>query len=204
MDFWNADEVERRPSLRKLATAAAAGYAGKLKRPEADVLRDLEVFFLDRLRYVLTARGFAADEVEAVLSARDPDALDDVHEAWKRLQALHRVRLEATEDFEALAVAFKRAKNILGAEPPVEVDAALLQEPAERELQEAVTRLRGVDGGYEARLRSLSTLRAPVDRFFDDVHVMAEDPALRANRLGLLSQALSLFYRIADISKLGG
>ena len=204
IDFWKADELERRPSLRKLAVAAVAGYAGKLKRPEADVLRDLEGFLLDRLRYVLAARGFAADEVEAVLSAREPDALDDAHEAWKRVQALHRVRLEATEDFEALAVAFKRAKNILGAEPPVEVDTALLQEPAERELHEAVARLRGVNGGYESRLRSLSGLRAPVDHFFDDVLVMAEDPALRANRLGLLSQALSLFYRIADISKLGG
>jgi glycyl-tRNA synthetase beta chain len=204
IDFWKADELERRPSLRKLAIAAVAGYAGKLKRPEADVLRDLEVFFLDRLRYVLAARGFAADEVEAVLSAREPDALDDAHEAWKRVQALHRVRLEATEDFEALAVAFKRAKNILGAQPPVDVNTALLQEPAERELHEAVAKLRGVNGGYESRLRSLSTLRAPVDHFFDDVLVMAEDPALRANRLGLLSQALSLFYRIADISKLGG
>jgi len=68
----------------------------------------------------------------------------------------------------------------------------------------AVAKLRSVDGGYESRLRSLSGLRGPVDRFFDDVHVMAEDPRLRANRLGLLSQALSLFYRIADISKLGG
>jgi glycyl-tRNA synthetase beta chain len=204
IDFWNADEVERRPSLRKLATAAMAGYAGKLKRPEADVLRDLESFFLDRLRYVLAARGFAADEVEAVLSAREPDALDDVHEAWKRLQALHRVRLEATEDFEALAVAFKRAKNILGDQALPEVDPALLQEPAERELHQAVARLMGANGGYEARLRSLGTLRAPVDHFFDDVLVMAEDPRLRANRLGLLAQALSLFYRIADISKLGG
>ena len=61
-----------------------------------------------------------------------------------------------------------------------------------------------MDGGYESRLRSLSSLRGPVDRFFDDVLVMAEDPRLRANRLSLLSQALSLFYRIADISKLGG
>jgi glycyl-tRNA synthetase beta chain len=64
--------------------------------------------------------------------------------------------------------------------------------------------LAGADGAYEPRLRSLASLRAPVDRFFDDVLVMAEDPRLRANRLGLLSQALALFYRIADISKLGG
>jgi glycyl-tRNA synthetase beta chain len=204
IDFWHADEEERRPSLRKLAKTAVSGYAGKLKRPETDVLRDLDTFFLDRLRYVFTARGFAPDEVEAVLSAREPDALDDPHEAWKRLQALHRVRLEATEDFEALAVAFKRAKNILGEKPPHDVDTALLQEPAERELHQAVARLRSVNGGYESRLRSLSGLRAPVDHFFDDVLVMAEDPRLRANRLGLLSQALSLFYRIADISKLGG
>jgi glycyl-tRNA synthetase beta chain len=79
-----------------------------------------------------------------------------------------------------------------------------MAEAAERDLHAAVARLTGVDGGYEARLRSLAGLRGPVDRFFDDVMVMAEDPRVRANRLGLLSQALSLFYRIADISKLGG
>jgi glycyl-tRNA synthetase beta chain len=215
LDFWQTDETEKRPSLRKLVAATVAGYAGKLKRPEADVVQDVETFLLDRLRYVFTARGFAPDEVEAVLGARDPDALDDPREAGQRLQALHRVRLEATEDFEALAVAFKRAKNILGDRPPSDVDTGLLQESAERDLHAAVAQLqpptigggrqgRDGDGGYESRLRSLSGLRGPVDRFFDDVLVMAEDPRLRANRLGLLSQALSLFYRIADISKLGG
>jgi glycyl-tRNA synthetase beta chain len=204
LDFWHAAEVEERPNLHKLAAAAVAGYGGALRRPEADIVRDLEGFFLDRLRYVFTARSFAPDEVEAVLGAREPDALEDPHEAWKRLQALHRVRLEATEDFEHLAVAFKRAKNILGDGAPAEVDTGLLQESAERELHQAVAQLRGMNGGYESRLRSLSGLRGPVDRFFDDVLVMAEDPRLRANRLGLLSQALSLFYRIADISKLGG
>jgi glycyl-tRNA synthetase beta chain len=204
LDFWPSGETEKRPSLRKLAQAAVAGYEGRLKRPAADVVRDLETFLVDRLRYVFTARGFAPDEVEAVLGAREPDALDDPREAWQRVQALHRVRLEATEDFEALAVAFKRAKNILGDQTPADVDTKLLQESAERDLHAAVAKLRSVDGGYESRLRSLSGLRGPVDRFFDDVHVMAEDPRLRANRLGLLAQALSLFYRIADISKLGG
>jgi glycyl-tRNA synthetase beta chain len=115
------------------------------------------------------------------------------------------VRLEAVEDFEHLATAFKRARNILQKEgPPAAVDPALLQEEAERDLHAAVGRLQGADGGYEARLRALAALRAPVDRFFDDVLVMAEDPRVRANRLGLLADALSLFYRIADISKLGG
>jgi glycyl-tRNA synthetase beta chain len=204
LDFWPTPPGGQAPSLRRLVAAALQGYEGRIKAPAEQVRRDLEAFLLDRLRYVLTARGYAADEVEAVLGAREPDALDDPHEAWQRLKALHRVRLEATEDFERLAVAFKRAKNILGESAPAEVDTGLFHESAERELHDAVAQLRSVDGGYESRLRSLSGLRGPVDRFFDDVLVMAEDPRLRANRLGLLSQALSLFYRIADISKLGG
>jgi glycyl-tRNA synthetase beta chain len=202
LDIWVADLAERRPSLRRLAAEAVAGYQGLVKRDPAETARELEGFFLDRLRYVLAARGFPGDEVEAALGAREPDALEDPHEAWLRLRALHRVRSEARDDFEHLAVAFKRAKNILGEGAHGPADPALFQEPAERELHEAVARLSAVNGGYEARLRSLAGLRGPVDRFFDDVLVMAEDPKVRANRLGLLSPALSLFYRIADISKL--
>jgi glycyl-tRNA synthetase beta chain len=203
LDFWRAPD-DKRPSLRALAAAAVAGYDGKLKRPAADVVRDLEAFLLDRLRYVLVARGYPGDEVEAVLGAREPDALDDPREARLRLEALHRVRSEARDDFEHLAVAFKRAKNILAGQTAAPVNAGLLTETAERELHAAVGRLAGTNGAYEGRLRALAGLRAPVDRFFDDVLVMAEDEKVRANRLGLLSQALSLFYRIADISKLGG
>ncbi len=203
LDFWNADASEQRPSLRRLVAAAIAGYAGRSKRPVDDVARDLEGFLIDRLRHVLVARSFPGDEVEAVLGARDPDALDDVREVLIRLKALHKVRSEAREDFEGLAVAFKRAKNIVGG-TTTPVDPALFAEPAERDLHSAASQMARRDGGYEARLRSLAGLRAPVDRFFDDVLVMAEDPKIRANRLGLLVEVLSLFYRIADISKLGG
>jgi glycyl-tRNA synthetase beta chain len=204
LDFWPATGSTRRPNLREVVAAALDGYEGRLKKPRADVERDLGEFLLDRMRYVLVTRGFAADEVEAVLAAREPDALEDPQEALLRLRALHTVRLEATEDFDHLAVAFKRARNILAGQSRGAVDPALMAEAAERDLHEAVQRLSGVNGGYDARLRSLAGLRQPVDRFFDDVMVMAEDPKVRANRLGLLSEALSLFYRIADISKLGG
>ena len=140
-----------------------------------------------------------------MLGAREPDALDDPQEALQRLRALHRVRLEATEDFDAPRGGVQaRARTSSPGRPRPPSTARCSSEAAERELHEAVGRLQGVDGGYEARLRSLAGLRGPVDRFFDDVMVMAEDPKVRANRLGLLSQALSLFYRIADISKLGG
>jgi glycyl-tRNA synthetase beta chain len=203
LDFWTADVAERRPNLSALIALAVRGYGPVVKDPETTIAK-LTAFTLERLRYVLVSRDYPGDEVEAVLSAREPDALENPHEAWIRLQSLHRVRSEARQDFEQLAGAFKRAKNILEKESPGRVDPALFEEAAERELHAAVGRLENQNGGYEARLRALAGLRAPVDRFFDDVLVMAEDPKVRANRLGLLSQALSLFFRIADISKLGG
>ena len=204
LDFWKVDGAERQPSLRALLRAATAGYGASLKRPARDVQRDLEAFLLDRLRYLLVVRQFPGDEIEAALGAREPEALDDPGACLARLQALHQVRAEAPEDFEHLAVAFKRARNILGDAPPASVEPALLSEPAERELHQAVSGFGATNGRLDARLRSLARLRIPVDRFFDDVLVMAEDPKVRANRLALLHQTLSLFFRIADISKLGG
>jgi glycyl-tRNA synthetase beta chain len=205
LDFWPAP-AGGRPSLRRLVAQALAGYesAGKLKRPADEAAHDLSGFLLDRLRHVLVARGFRVDEVDAVMAAREPDALDDPQEALLRLRALSRVRAEAGEDFARLAGAFKRAKNILDDAEPASILPALFEQDAERGLHEAVAGLAGRDGDYEARLRALAGLRGPVDRFFDDVMVMAEDPKVRANRLGLLAETVALFYRIADISRLGG
>jgi glycyl-tRNA synthetase beta chain len=201
LDFWNADAEERRPNLKRLIGVALSAYSF----PKDEVTGSLDAFFLDRLEYVLSARGFPAGEVAAVLHTRDVPALENPHDCLVRLKALHRVRAEAPEDFEHLAVAFKRAKNILADELPSKViEPELFELDAERNLYAAVLRLSGLSGGWEARLRSLAALRGPVDRFFDDVLVMAEDPRIRANRLGLLSKTLSLFYQIADISKLGG
>jgi glycyl-tRNA synthetase beta chain len=205
-DFWAPKAEEKRPSLVRLIEAAVAGY-GAGKRPAKDVARDIESFFLDRMEYVLASRGFPPEEVEAVLHtpAAHAYALEDPLDALARIAALHRVRAQSQDDFAQLAVAFKRAKNILtqqAAAPSIE--PALFEHDAERELHKAVASLGGLNGDYDARLKSLSTLRAPVDRFFDDVHVMAEDPKVRGNRLALLNQTLSLFYRIADISRLGG
>jgi glycyl-tRNA synthetase beta chain len=164
---------------------------------------------------VLSARGLSADEVAAVVGAPAEGeapggvvggrALADPLDAWQRALALQRVRREVPEDFAALASAFKRAKNILAqAAPAAAVDPALFEAEAEHALHAAATRLRAAGGSYEERLRGLAALRAPIGRFFDDVLVMAEDPRARGNRLALLKLALSLFYRIADISKLGG
>jgi glycyl-tRNA synthetase beta chain len=204
LDFWEAPSEKERPDLRTLAAAAVDGHPGA-KRPSADVLKDLESFLLDRLSYLLVARGFPAEEVEATVETPGKSALADPADALVRLRALNRVRAQSQEDFAHLAVAFKRAKNILAQQPPTgEIQPGLFEHEAERDLFRAVASQGGRNGDYDARLRSLAGLRQPVDRFFDDVHVMAEDPKVRGNRLALLNETLSLFYRIADISKLGG
>jgi len=200
LDFW--PEGVARPNLKALVAQALAAFTPA--RPASEVQAELEAFLLDRLDYVLATR-FPKEEVEAVLATPGVDALHDPFDALVRVRALHGVRGEAAEDFAHLATAFKRAKNILQNQPATEaVQPALFQAEAERSLHAAVSGLSTTDGGYEARLRALASLSAPVDRFFTDVMVMADDPRVRANRLGLLQGALSLFYRIADISRLGG
>jgi glycyl-tRNA synthetase beta chain len=220
LDFWRPRAGEKAPDLEALVATAVRGY-GPLKPPADVAVRNAGGFLLDRLEFVLEARGFSADEVSAVVAApaaddsprAEPDgekpvrvrALADPIDALRRVEALQRVRREVPEDFAALAEAFKRAKNILAqAAPASSVDAERLEPGAERDLYSAVRALAAKGGSYEDRLRALASLRAPVGRFFDDVLVMAEDPAVRGNRLALLKLTLSLFYRIADISSLGG
>jgi glycyl-tRNA synthetase beta chain len=148
---------------------------------------------------------FASDLVEAVLAA----GFDDVVDARQRLQALAAVK--ARPDFVPLAVAFKRVANIqekAGGTGAAQVDPALLRDDAERVLlaelerveREAQSSREGRD--YAAVLGSVATLEPAVARFFDDVMVMAEDPALRANRLGLLRRVASLFSDLADFRKI--
>ena len=202
LDFWRPKPGEKSPDLEALVADASGGYSGLKQAPDA-VAKNVSAFLLDRLAYVLTARGFAADEVAAVVET--PGALADPIDALRRVEALQRARRERPDDFAALAEAFKRAKNIVAqAAPAAAVDPKLFEADAERGLFVAVSRL-GQDGGaYEERLRGLAELRAPIARFFDDVLVMAEDPRVRANRIALLQKTLSHFYRIADISRLGG
>jgi len=204
LDFWRARPGEPVPDLQALARAAADGH-GALREPPARIAEALASFLQDRLAYVLAARGFAADEVAAVLGAPLASALSNLGDTQARVRALQHARRENPADLQALGEAFKRAKNILAQAPAATaIEPALFESDAEGALAEAVGRLGEAQGSYEDRLRGLAALRAPVARFFDDVLVMAEDPSVRANRLALLNQTLSLFYRIADISRLGG
>jgi len=213
LDFWRPAAGEKAPDLDALLRAAVSGH-GELAQAKEATAEAAAAFLADRLAYVLAARGVRPDEVAAVVGAPfvgpAPRAgalrsLTDPIDALRRAEALHAARRNAGPDFEALGEAFKRAKNILAQQAPAAaVDPALFEAPAEGALHDAVRALETAEGSYEERLRGLASLRAPVARFFDDVLVMAEDPRVRGNRLALLNQALSLFHRIADISKLGG
>jgi glycyl-tRNA synthetase beta chain len=169
------------------------------------VAQDLHAFTLERLKPYLRDQGFEIDEIDAVL-ALHPTRLDDLVPRLKALQ-LFRVLPEA----EALAAANKRIRNILrqaGDNADGTIDAALLAEPAEQQLAQELEALRAQvepllrAGDYSAALRRLAGLRGAVDEFFDKVMVMAEDAALRRNRLALLASLSRLFLGAADIARL--
>jgi glycyl-tRNA synthetase beta chain len=209
LDYWPGPPAVDLGALVPVALEGYAGLApgrgkdGTLSPEEA--ARALSAFLEARLAYVLTARECPNDVVDAVLRAPGRPPLRDLKGCWDRAEALKRVRAEAPEDFAALAQAFKRASNILDGQAPAStVDEALFEAPAERALLAAVQKRAGREGSHEERLRALAGLRGPVAGFFDDVLVMAEDPAVRGNRLALLARARDLFFDIADVSRLGG
>ena len=173
---------------------------------EAQVLE----FILDRVRFVLReVSGYAYDEVNAVLRA----GADDLVDVEKRLRALKAIR--RSRNFEPLAVSFKRIRKILekanvAADELQQVNKELFEKDAERELYAAVRKAAGKvsedkrGGRYQEALEEIAGLRKVVDQFFVDVMVMAEDEAVRKNRLALLSELLREFTTIADFSELGG
>ncbi|MDN0081487.1 glycine--tRNA ligase subunit beta [Crenobacter sp. SG2305] len=188
-------------SLKALLKLVAEVFpAGKLS---ANVADELYGFMLDRLKNYL-ASEFQNDEIDAVL-AQTPDRLDEVRAVLAAVAEFKRLPEAAT-----LAAANKRVKNILKkAEGEVgAVNPALFAEDAEKALYEAVEALapqveaQFAAHDFTAALSLLAGLKAPVDAFFDGVMVMADDAAVRANRIALLARLSALFNRVADISLL--
>ena len=167
----------------------------------ADALID---FIYDRLSGSLREQGFSAQEVDAVMALR-PARLGQVNQFLSAVRAF-----AALPESPALAAANKRIGNILkkAGEVDAHVNAALLQEDAEKGLYAAMQKLLPESeaqfkaGDYTASLQTLAALRAPVDAFFDDVMVNAEEMDLRLNRQGLLKSLHVAMNRVADLSRL--
>jgi glycyl-tRNA synthetase beta chain len=171
--------------------------------PLPDAEKNLREFFTERLRYVFWGT-YRYDELNAVFAL---GALDrPVADLEKNLEAVS--ASSGSEDFVALSAAFKRVSNILAGQKPGEVDPSFFFEDNEKELFEALESVRPEveeqtrGGRYRDAIQRLSTLRKPVDRFFDEVLVMAEDEKLRANRLALLKSLQSVLSRVADLSQI--
>ncbi len=178
-------------------------HAAKLN--DSKIIGQLADFIYERLAGSLREQGYSALEVDAVVSLR-PQRLGDIP---KRLAAVR--AFAAMPEAASLAAANKRVGNILKKVESVVMptaDAKLLKEPAEVALNAALAQVKPqadaafARGDYTASLQSLAALKAPVDTFFDDVMVNTDDPALRANRLGLLAILHAAMNQVADISRL--
>ena len=188
--------------LEDLVKKSAALFGDKLTNQ--NVVADVVDFMLGRFRAWYQDEGIAVDVIQAVL-ARRPTRPADFD---ARVRAVSHFR--TLDSAEALAAANKRVSNILAkADAAIgEINLTACVEPAEKALAEAVLALHTevqpliAKGDYTAVLDKLANLRAPVDNFFDNVMVNAEDPALRQNRLAILNTLQGLFLQVADISVL--
>ncbi len=189
--------------LSRLTTAAFEAFAGVPAVERTGV--ELENFIYERLRGYLRDQGYSATQAEAVLCQR-PERIDLVPARADAVRAFG-----SLPEADALAAANKRIVNILrkaGSDVAAEVDEARLAAGAERDLFDAFHELAPVieghcaSGAYTGALMALATTKPAVDRFFDDVMVMAEDLSIRANRLALLRDVAHTMNRVADISKL--
>ncbi|MBS5616689.1 MAG: glycine--tRNA ligase subunit beta [Haemophilus parainfluenzae] len=188
--------------LEDLVKKSAALFGDKLTNK--NVVADVVDFMLGRFRAWYQDEGIAVDVIQAVL-ARRPTRPADFD---ARVRAVSHFR--TLDSAEALAAANKRVSNILAkADAAIgEINLTACVEPAEKALAEAVLALRTevqpliAQSDYTAVLDKLANLRSPVDSFFDNVMVNAEDPVLRQNRLAILNTLRGLFLQVADISVL--
>ncbi|MEZ5462685.1 glycine--tRNA ligase subunit beta [Dokdonella sp.] len=176
--------------------------AGKRRN---ELAAEIHEFIVDRLRSYYAEQNVAGEAFEAV-RVLSPNSLLDFDRRLRAVMAFARL-----PEAQALAAANKRIGNILRqaeASPTGEIDPALLESEAERMLVAAVAAAETdsapllAEADYVGLLRRLAALREPVDHFFDGVMVMAEDEAIRKNRLVLLGRLRSMFLRVADISLL--
>jgi len=187
-------------ALTALLSAAVPAFGDRI----SDATPALADFIYDRLAGGLREQGASAQEVDAVLALR-PERLADVAQRLAAVRAF-----AALPEAPALAAANKRIGNILKKSEGegAAVNPALFVEPAEKDLYAAMqatvpaANAQFDAGDHTASLQALAALRTPVDAFFDGVMVNADDPALKANRLGLLKSLHEAMNRVADLSRL--
>jgi glycyl-tRNA synthetase beta chain len=198
MDLPELTGIERELAVGPLADRARQGFAAN-----AAVSDQAAAFAVERVRFALEQRGYPVEIVRAVTAAPDVAPL----RARRLAEALQRMR--TSEDFQALAVLFKRVKNIAKELPDVPaLDRDALNEPAERALLAALDAARprveaaAAGADYTRAFTEIAALRPVVDRFFTEVFVMAEDARVRTARLTLMATLRDMILALADISEI--
>jgi len=176
-----------------------------LKREAFDIGKDMREFFVLRVKNVLSEQAIRYDVVDAVLGA----GADDVRRTVLRAQALQEAASEeAKAEFRPAVEAFNRVCNLAAKADSKQVDANLFADAAERGLYEAWQQAHGgylnavAQADLAGALAALSSLSGPVTAFFEAVMVMAEDEAIRRNRLAVLALVAEDVKQFADFSKL--
>jgi glycyl-tRNA synthetase beta chain len=196
-------EKELNLDIVELAEIAKAQYGSKLSNE--NVVQDVVDFLFARFRATYQANGFSVELIQSVLDRRPTKPVD----FEKRIQAV--AKFHKLPEAAPIAAANKRISNILAkvkGDINADVDSSLLEETAEKALADVLAALESklsplfAEGNYEAALFELASLQEPVDAFFDSVMVMAEDEAIKQNRLAILNRLRNLFLQVADVSVL--
>lgn len=192
-----------RISLAQLVDQALPLLKSHMTEPAETVKEGVLDFFSGRLQHWLVSQqGFAADAVDASLTA----GMDDLVDAVARARAL--AAFKNRPDFESLATAFKRVVNIIKEPETTPVSPELFSGNAEKGLFDALQTTAGLVAGcmdrsdYDGGLAAMAKLKEPIDAFFDSVLVMDKNEAVRRNRLALLTQIHDLFARVGDFRKI--
>ncbi|MDX2501191.1 MAG: glycine--tRNA ligase subunit beta [Deltaproteobacteria bacterium] len=195
--------------LRDLIRCSLEQFGEKSASQINELVEKVYTFLQNRISHLLAEEGFSRDVIAAIVSV----SVDDVPNVRNRVKALE--SLKALPDFQPLAIGFKRVVNIIrksgqaeeGAAPET-VNASLFEHDSEgalldkfKAVDEKITRAMA-NNSFDQALVEVASLRDAVDRFFDGVMVMAEDAAIRRNRLALLGNIAALFAKFADFSKL--
>lgn len=187
-------------SLRELIHKSLALYGDKVDGGN-DTVDAVLAFVKARFINDCTSRGYQTEAVDAAASVN----FDDVNECLQRINAMMQIRKEPA--FKVLAGSYKRIRNIIKDNRNVEIDPGLFAQPAEKKLHELFLEVRRemehllAGREYVRALEAMLRMKEPVDSFFDEVMVMADDPVIRQNRLSLLTALGDLILQIGDISK---
>ena len=190
-------------SLKGLIAVSLSVLREEIGFDQAKVADKVLGFFRERYKNMILSSGYESDLIDAVISVN----FDQINQLRSRIDQLKRFMTES-EEFESLALAFKRVTNILKKQGELfAVDPHLFKEPCEsrlweayQEVEEDIYRLAEKEDYFEA-LNLIARLRKPVDELFDGVEILAKDAQLRDNRLGMLQNLARLFLSLADFSR---